>query len=124
MVINKSGLLLYSYEFVPEENLGSDRDLLFSGGVLAVLNLFTEMIETTDVKMIQFQEDIIMLSNNDNFVTFIIADHTSRFLWSALAAFSRFFNLKYGSEAEELTVVPKHVFEGAYDLVKMAFGRE
>ncbi len=124
MVINKSGLLLYSYDFVPEESLGSDRDLLFSGGVLAVLNLFTEMIETTDVKMIQFQEDIIMLSNNDNFITFIIADHTSRFLWSALAAFSRFFNLKYGSEAEELTVVPKHVFEGAYDLVKMAFGRE
>jgi hypothetical protein len=124
MVINKSGLLLYSYDFVPGESLGSDRDLLFSGGVLAVLNLFTEMIETTDVKMIQFQEEIIMLSNNENFITFIIADHASRFLWSALAAFTRFFNLKYGSEAEELTVVPKHVFEGAFELVKMAFGRE
>ncbi|MHA1978446.1 MAG: hypothetical protein ACW98F_04835 [Candidatus Hodarchaeales archaeon] len=124
MVINKSGLLLYSYEFLPGGNSGSDRDLLFSGGVLAVLNLFTEMIETTDVKMIQFQKEIIMLSNSENFLTFIIADHTSRFLWSALDAFTRIFNLKYGSEAEELTVVPKHVFEGTFDLVKLAFGRE
>ncbi len=124
MVINKSGLMLYSYDFAPRGNMGSDRDLLFSGGVLAVINLFTEMIETTDVKMIQFQEETIMLSNNENFLTFIIADHASRFLWSALDAFSQFFNLKYGSEAEELTVVPKHVFEGAFDLVKLAFGRE
>ena len=124
MVINKSGLMLYSYDFKPGENSGSDRDLLFSGGVLAVINLFTEMIETTDIKMIQFQKEIIMLSNNDNFITFIIADHASRFLWSALEAFSRFFNLKYGSEAEELTVVPKYVFEGTFDLVRLAFGRE
>jgi hypothetical protein len=124
MVINKSGLLLYSYDFVPKQNTGNDRDLLFSGGVLAVLNLFTEMIETTDVRMIQFQEEIIMLSNNENFLTFIIADHASRFLWSAIDAFSRFFNLKYGSEAEELTVVPKHVFDGAFEIVRLAFGRE
>lgn len=124
MVINKSGLLLYSYDFVPQSNIGEGRDLLFSGGVLAVLNLFTEMIETTDVKMIQFQEEIIMLSNNENFVTFVIADHASRFLWIALDSFSRFFNLKYGSEAEELTVVPKHVFDGTIEIVKLAFGRE
>jgi hypothetical protein len=126
MVINKSGLLLYSHDFIPEgepTNKGPDRDVLFSGGVLAVLNLFTEMIETTNIKLIQFQEQIIMLSNNENFITFIIADHTSRFLWSAIDSFSRFFNLKYGSDAEELTVVPKHVFEGALELVNLAFGR-
>jgi hypothetical protein len=81
------------------------------------------MIETTEVEMIQFQEQIIMLSNNDNFITFLITDHTSRFLWTALASFSQMFYLKYGSDAKEMTVVPKHVFEDTFEIIKIAFGR-
>lgn len=122
MVINKSGLLLYSYDFNQLLTNKPDRDVLFSGGVLAVLNLFNEMMETTNMEMIEFQEQIILLSNNENFITFLIADHESRFLWSAVKAFSKFFNLKYGTDAEELTVVPRHVFEDAASLVKLAFG--
>lgn len=122
MVINKSGLLLYAYDFNQIQNKKPDRDVLFSGGVLAVLNLFTEMMETTNMEMIEFQEQIILLSNNDNFITFLIADHESRFLWSAVNAFCKYFNLKYGTDAEELTVVPRHVFEDAASLVKLAFG--
>jgi hypothetical protein len=126
LVINDSGLLLYSYDFLPKiisDDDHRDRDVLFSGGVLAVLNLFNEMIETTEMHLIQFQEQIIMLSNNKNFVTFLIADHTSRFLWNALNAFSQIFNLRFGSDAKELTVVPKHVFEDAFEIVKLTFGR-
>ena len=122
MVINKSGLLLYSYDFNQLLTNKPDRDVLFSGGVLAVLNLFNEMMETTNMEMIEFQEQSILLSNNENFITFLIADHESRFLWSAVKAFSKFFNLKYGTDAEELTVVPRHVFEDAASLVKLAFG--
>ena len=125
LVINDSGLLLYSYDFLPKVDSDGDhrdRDVLFSGGVLAVLNLFTEMIETTEMQMIQFQEQIIMLSNNKNFITFLIADHTSRFLWNALNAFSQIFTLKFGSDAKELTVVPKHVFEDALEIVRLTFG--
>jgi hypothetical protein len=122
MVINKSGLLLYSYDFNQIQEDKPDRDVLYSGGVLAVLNLFTEMMETTNMEMIEFQEQIILLSNNENFITFLIADHESRFLWSAVKGFSKFFNLKYGTDAQELTVVPRHVFEDASSLVKLAFG--
>ncbi|MHA2053500.1 MAG: hypothetical protein ACW99F_07885 [Candidatus Hodarchaeales archaeon] len=122
MVINKSGLLLYSYDFNQIQEDKPDRDVLYSGGVLAVLNLFTEMMETTNMEMIEFQEQIILLSDNENFITFLIADHESRFLWSAVKSFSKFFNLKYGTDAQELTVVPRHVFEDAGSLVKLAFG--
>ncbi len=122
MVINKSGLLLYSYDFNQTPENRPDRDVLFSGGVLAVLNLFNEMMENTNMEMIEFQEQIILLSNNENFITFLIADHESRFLWSAVKAFSKFFNLKYGTDAQELTVVPRHVFEDAVSIVKLAFG--
>jgi hypothetical protein len=126
IVINNAGLLLYSYDF--EQSLGGqkkkvERDVLFSGGVLAVLTIFKEMIQTTDIEMIKFQEEIVMLSTNDNFIIFLVADHESRFLWSALHGFSRVFNLKHGSEAEELTVVPNYIFEDTAELIKMTFGR-
>ena len=81
------------------------------------------MMETTDMELIKFQEEIVMLSNNDNFIIFLVADHESRFLWSALQSFSRIFNLKHGSEAEELTVVPNYIFEDTADLIKLTFGR-
>ena len=126
IVINKAGLLLYSYDFNQTDKTQHskvERDVLFSGGVLAVLTIFKEMIETTDIEMIKFQEEIVMLSTNDNFIIFLVADHESRFLWSALHGFSRVFNLKHGSEAEELTVVPNYIFEDTADLIKMTFGR-
>ncbi len=126
IVINKSGLLLFSYDFDQSDgtqNNKVERDVLFSGGVLAVLTIFKEMIETTDIEMIKFQEEIVMISNNSNFIVFLVADHESRFLWSALHGFSRVFNLKHGSEAEELTVVPNYVYEDTADLIKLTFGR-
>ncbi len=100
IVINKAGLLLFSYDFDRSEgtqNKKVERDVLFSGGVLAVLTIFKEIMETTDMELIKFQEEIVMLSNNDNFIIFLVADHESRFLWSALHSFSRIFNLKHGS---------------------------
>jgi len=126
IVINKAGLLLFSYDFDQSDgtrNNKVERDVLFSGGVLAVLTIFKEMIETTDIELIKFQEEIVMLSNNENFIIFLVADHESRFLWSALHGFTRIFTLKHGSEAEELTVVPNYIFEDTGDLIKLTFGR-
>ena len=109
IVINKAGLLLYSYDFNQTDKTQTSK--------------VEQMIETTDIEMIKFQEEIVMLSTNDNFIIFLVADHESRFLWSALHGFSRVFNLKHGSEAEELTVVPNYIFEDTADLIKMTFGR-
>ncbi|MHA1237107.1 MAG: hypothetical protein ACTSQ9_05545, partial [Candidatus Hodarchaeales archaeon] len=78
IVINKAGLLLFSYDFDRSDgaqNKKVERDVLFSGGVLAVLTIFKEMMETTDIELIKFQEEIVMLSNNDNFIIFLVADH-------------------------------------------------
>lgn len=124
MVINRSGLLLFAYDFVKTEYYSSERDVLLSGGVTAVLNLFTEMIHTKSIKMIHFQDKKIMLSHNENFIIALFVDRISSFLWSALESFGKMFNLKYGLSDQVLSVVPKSVFDDAEILVKLAFGRK
>lgn len=124
MVINRSGLLLYSYDF---ESSGEDersRDVLFSGGVVALLNLFTEMIHSKNINVIQFQDKKIMLSHSENFVVFLVVDRITSFLWSALDSFSNMFNLKYGLDDQEYSVVQKNIFKDAEILLMIAFGRQ
>ncbi|MFX0125288.1 MAG: hypothetical protein ACFFAE_16795 [Candidatus Hodarchaeota archaeon] len=121
MVINRSGLLLYSFTF--DEDARSDaQDVLLSGGVFAVLTLFSEIIKTKNIRMIHFQENKIMLSHHDNFIVFLVVDNITKFLWSALDSFSNMFNLKYGPEEQELSIVPKSLFEDANILLTLAFG--
>jgi hypothetical protein len=123
MVINRSGLLLYSYTF-DEEARSDAKDLLLSGGVFAVMTLFSEMIKTKNIRMIHFQNSRIMLSHHDNFVVFLVVDKITGFLWSALESFTNMFNLKYGPEDQELAIVPKSLFEDTNILLKLAFGRQ
>jgi hypothetical protein len=121
MVINRSGLLLYSYTF--DEDTRSDaQDVLLSGGVFAVLTLFSEIIKTKNIRMIHFQDNKIMLSHHDNFIVFLVVNNITKFLWSALDSFSNMFNLKYGPEEQEISVVPKCLFEDANILLNLAFG--
>ncbi|UCG04173.1 MAG: hypothetical protein JSW11_09335 [Candidatus Heimdallarchaeota archaeon] len=125
LVINRSGLLLFSHNFtVPKGDSSSEKDLLLSGGVHAILNLFTEMINTENIRMIQFLDKKIMLSQNENFIIFLLVDRISSFLWSALDSFGTMFNLKYGLEDQEYAVVIKNFFDEAESLLKIAFGRQ
>lgn len=126
LVINRSGLLLFSYEFAaPKKPVSSsEKDLLLSGGVYAILNLFTEMIHTQNIRMIQFLDKKIMLSQNENFIVFLLVDRLSSFLWSALDSFGNMFNLKYGLEDQDYAVVIKNAFDDAESLLKIAFGRQ
>ncbi|MFX0150796.1 MAG: hypothetical protein ACFFAJ_08460 [Candidatus Hodarchaeota archaeon] len=121
MVINRSGLLLYSFTF--DEDAKSDaQDVLLSGGVFAVLTLFSEIIKTKNIRMIHFQENKIMLSHHDSFIVFLVVDNITKFLWSALDSFSNMFNLKYSPEEQEISIVPKSLFEDANILLNLAFG--
>ncbi|UCE12971.1 MAG: hypothetical protein JSV04_12365 [Candidatus Heimdallarchaeota archaeon] len=122
MVINRSGLLLYSYDFGLTGDNENSQDVLFSGGVYAVLTLFSDMIKTKNIQMIHFQNKIIMLSHNESFVVFLVVDRVTSFLWSALESFSTIFNLKYGLETLQYSVVPKNVFIDTEQLVNVAFG--
>ncbi|MHA2247360.1 MAG: hypothetical protein ACXADY_20605 [Candidatus Hodarchaeales archaeon] len=124
MVINRSGLLLYSYDFESSDEDERSRDVLFSGGVVALLNLFSEMIHSKNIKVVQFQDKIIMLSHSENFVVFLVVDRITSFLWSALDSFSNMFNLKYGLDDQEYSVVQKNVFKDAELLLMIAFGRQ
>ncbi len=131
LVMNQSGIPLFSYDFedfnqekIFSTHLKGEQDLLLSGGVYAVLSLFRDMIQTTNIKLIQFEKKQLMLAYNDNFITFLIVDRVSQFLWSALESFCRMFNLRYGNEAGELTVVPVYIFDDAVELVALAFGRK
>jgi len=126
LTINKSGLLLFSYDFTAtvKGSPSSEKDLLLSGGVHAILNLFTEMIHAENIRMIQFLDKKIMLSQNENFIVFLLVDRISSFLWSALDSFATMFNLKYGLEDQEYAVVTKNVFDDAETLLKIAFGRQ
>ncbi|MFX0125607.1 MAG: hypothetical protein ACFFAE_18435 [Candidatus Hodarchaeota archaeon] len=126
LVINKSGLLLFSYDFsLPKIGYPSrEKDVLLSGGIHAILSLFTEMIHPENIRMIQFLDKKIMLSQNENFIVFLLVDRISSFLWSALDSFGNMFNLKYGLEDQEYAVVMKDVFDDADNLLKIAFGRQ
>jgi hypothetical protein len=126
LAINKSGLLLFSYDFSLPIKVDSSRekDVLLSGGVYAILNLFSEMIHAENIRMIQFLDRKIMLSQNENFIIFLLVDRISGFLWSALDSFATMFNLKYGLEDQEYAVVTKNVFDDAETLLKIAFGRQ
>ncbi len=124
MVINRSGLLLFSYDFLLTKEGEDSQDALFSGGVFALITLFSDMIKTKNIKMIHFQDKMIMLSHNENFVTFLIVDRVTSFLWGALASFSNMFNLKYGLDDHEYSVVPKSVFKDAKTLLKLTFGHQ
>ncbi|MFX0211626.1 MAG: hypothetical protein ACFFDT_36960 [Candidatus Hodarchaeota archaeon] len=126
LVINRSGLLLFSYDFAlpKDRDFTSEQDLLLSGGVYAILNLFTEMIHAKNIRMIHFQDKKIMLSQNENFITFLIADRISSFLWNALDSFGNMFNLKYGLDDQEYAVITKNIFSDAEHLLKIAFGRQ
>ncbi|MFX0051682.1 MAG: hypothetical protein ACFE8U_10370, partial [Candidatus Hermodarchaeota archaeon] len=109
MVINRSGLLLYSFTF--DEDAKSDaQDVLLSGGVFAVLTLFSEIIKTKNIRMIHFQENKIMLSHHDSFIVFLVVDNITK------------FNLKYSPEEQEISIVPKSLFEDANILLNLAFG--
>jgi hypothetical protein len=122
MVINRAGLLLFSYDFGLEETKSEQQDLLLSGGVFAVLTLFSELIKSRNIQLIHFQDKNILLSHNDNFIVFLMVDRVTGFLWGALESFNRMFNLNYSSEFQELAVVPKHLFNDAEVLLKLAFG--
>ncbi len=124
MVINRSGLLLFSFDFRSSKEEANSQDALFSGGVFALITLFSDMIKTKNIKMINFQDKRIMLSHNENFVTFLIVDRITSFLWGALDSFSNMFNLKYGLDDHEYSVVPKSVFKDAETLLRIAFGRQ
>ncbi|MFX1507163.1 MAG: hypothetical protein ACFFDC_13870 [Promethearchaeota archaeon] len=126
LAINKSGLLLFSYDFsLPKKvDPSREKDVLLSGGIHAILSLFTEMIHAEKIRMIQFQDRKIMLSQNENFIVFLLVDRISSFLWSALDSFATMFNLKYGLEDQEYAVVTKNVFDDAETLLKIAFGRQ
>lgn len=124
MVINRAGLLLFSYDFGREETKSEQQDVLLSGGVFAVLTLFSELIKSRNIQLIHFQDKNIMLSHNDNFIVFLMVDRVTGFLWGALESFNRMFNLNYSSEFQELSVVPKHLFNDAEGLLKLAFGRQ
>ena len=66
----------------------------------------------------------IMLSQNENFIVYLLVDRVSSFLWSALDSFATMFNLKYGLEDQEYAVVTKNIFDDAETLLKIAFGRQ
>ncbi|MFX0015862.1 MAG: hypothetical protein ACFFB2_15240 [Promethearchaeota archaeon] len=127
LVINRSGLLLFSYDFAlpKEQEYTSERDLLLSGGVYAILNLFTEMVHAKNIRMIHFQDKKIMLSQKENFIILLLVDRISSFLWSALDSFGNMFNLKYSLDNQEkYAIITKNVFNDAEQLMKIAFGRK
>ncbi len=126
LVINRSGLLLFSYDFAlpKDQDHTSEQDLLLSGGVYAILSLFTEMVHAKNIRMIHFLDKKIMLSQNENFILFLMVDRISSFLWSALDSFGNMFNLKYGLDDQEYAVITKNVFTDAEHLLKIAFGRQ
>ena len=122
MVISRSGLLYYSHDF---ETLKSDNperdDILLSGGIFAILTLFSEMIESENIRTISFQNKVIMLAQREQFIVFLVVDRISSYLWSALESFTNMFNLNYGLEDQDYTIVPKNIFEDADKLLKVAF---
>ncbi|MFX1283181.1 MAG: hypothetical protein ACFFB5_05975 [Promethearchaeota archaeon] len=126
LVINRSGMLLFSYDFArpKDQDYTSEQDLLLSGGVYAILSLFTEMVQAKNIRMIHFLDKKIMLSQNENFILFLMVDRISSFLWSALDSFGNMFNLKYGLDDIEYAVITKNVFKDAESLLKIAFGRK
>jgi hypothetical protein len=124
MVITRSGLLLFSYDFdiSNTETKRDEFDVLFSSGVFAVVSLFSEIMKTRDMQMIQFQDRKIMLAYTETLVVFLIVDRTSKFLWRALESFLTMFSLQYGLDNTELSVVPVSLFADAEKLLKLAFG--
>lgn len=122
MVISRTGLLLYSHDFENLKPEKPERDVLLSGGIFAILTLFSEMIESENIRMITFQNKQIMLAQRKQFVTFLVVDRISSYLWSALESFTNMFNLTYDLEEQNYTIVPKNVFDDADKLLKIAFG--
>ncbi|MFX0084682.1 MAG: hypothetical protein ACFFAU_03330 [Candidatus Hodarchaeota archaeon] len=124
MVVSHAGLPLFSYDFQHIRKT-KNQDELLSGGVYAILSLFSEMIETKNITKIQFQDKIIALSYQESFIVILLADDITNFLRNALDSFSRMFALKYGlNELQDLSIVSKSVFEDARHLIRLAFSFE
>ncbi len=122
MVVNLAGLPLFSYDFEHVFTKTSiDKDALLSGGVYAILNLFSEMIETTKMTQIQFQDKRIALSYHESFLCVLVADKITKFSSNALDSFSRMFSLRFNVDEHDLGIVTKSVFEDAKNLVTIAF---
>lgn len=121
MVVNHAGLPLFSYDFENFTKTTIDRDALLSGGVYAILNLFSEMIETKKMTQIHFQDKRIALSYHESFLCVLIADKITKFSSDALESFSRMFNLRFNVDEHDLGIVMKSVFEDGKNLVTLAF---
>ncbi|MHA1968290.1 MAG: hypothetical protein ACW964_10855 [Candidatus Hodarchaeales archaeon] len=113
IVVNLAGLPLFSYDFEHFIKTRIDREALLSGGVYAILNLFSEMIETKKMTQIHFQDKRIALSYHESFLCILIADKITKFSSNALESFNRMFSLR--------GIVTKGVFEDARRLVILAF---
>lgn len=121
LVINSKGLLLFSYDFRTKSE--SERDLLLSGGIYAIQNMFSEMVNPQNLTMIEFQDYQVALYYHEKFLALLVADKITSYLWSALTSFSNMFNLNFGSDInKELSLVPQSIFEGAKSLIDLSFG--
>ncbi|MHA2231663.1 MAG: hypothetical protein ACXAB4_04145 [Candidatus Hodarchaeales archaeon] len=90
IIIGKEGLPLHSYNFQPEEGDGlsfDSQDVLFSGALKAISNLFSEFTGKMDqaLKEVTFESVVVMANQiaNQRFLAVLLVDHSTRFFQEA-----------------------------------------
>lgn len=125
IVIAKTGLPLYTYDFKQLDDSTPDSALV-SGGLTAIESLLKEVVGTTSkINAIKFQKKAIMISIRQGFGVFLIADRTSKFLQQALErfadAFIKHYDLENPQKLEDFSGEIS-VFESADTIVERIFG--
>lgn len=90
IIIGKEGLPLHSYNFQleEEENVSFDsQDVLFSGALKAISNLFSEFTGKMDqaLKEVTFESVVVMANQiaNQRFLAVLLVDQSTRFFQEA-----------------------------------------
>ncbi len=90
IIIGNEGIPLHSYNFQPEENDGisfNSQDILFSGALKAISNLFSEFTGKMDQALKEVTlESVVVMANqiaNQRFLTVLLVDQSTRFFQEA-----------------------------------------
>ncbi len=121
LVMTKFGLPLYTHDF-EVNHASTEKSLLLSGGISAVVSLLAETLEATDLKTIQFEEKQILVISKEIFGVFLVVDQATAFLWRALNAFVQMFMDQYELDPQTISMVSVNQFQNASVLVEKAFG--
>ncbi|MFX0093661.1 MAG: hypothetical protein ACFFBD_18055 [Candidatus Hodarchaeota archaeon] len=120
LILNRSGLPLYIYEFIRTET-SVEQDYLVSGGITATKSLLKDAIgATSEIHSISFEDKEVMLTNREKFVVVLFVERKSNYLKIASEMFSVKFEEKYGDNISDH--VNKALFEGTDHLIERAFG--